>query len=384
MKTNVSYSARPRGGAGEVLRANWISPLILSSHHADIVYVGFNKLYRSFDRGRNYKAISPDLTRNRPNGDVPHSTIKDVSESPLKFGLIYCGADDGRMTMTPDGGNTWIDIPTPQPEKWISRVVASKYDENTVYVSQSGYREDDWSAYLWKSTDQGKTWTSIAGNLPAETINVVREDPKDKNILYVGTDLGVFITFDGGATWETLNGGISHLPVHDMQIQEREDDLVIATHGRGILVLNLKTIKSLTPALRAEDLKILSLSDGVRGSWGYERRPEYSSEMPRVPTARVSLYAKSAGKMKIEIVDKDGKAVLTKDVDVITGFNTAEIGLRLKDETFAVKKPIKPTNAKDAVKDPFEANRALYLPAGTYKFVLTLNGKRVEKEWKLE
>jgi photosystem II stability/assembly factor-like uncharacterized protein len=384
-KSNTGYSARPRGSQSEVVRANWVSPLVLSPHIGDIVYVGFNRLYRSFDKGRTYKPISPDLTKNLPNGDVPYSTLKDVSESPLKFGLIYCGADDGRMTMTPDGGNSWIDIPTPQPDKWISRVVASKFDEGTVYVSQSGYREDDWSAYLWKSTDKGKTWTSIVGNLPAETINVVREDPKNKNILYVGTDMGVYVTFDGGTTWETLHGGMSHIPVHDMVIQEREDDLVIATHARGCLVLNLKTVKSLTPAMRSEDLKILSLSDGIRGStWGYERRPEYSSEMQKNPTAKVSFYAKSAGKTKLEIVDKDGKVVLSKEVDSVKGFNAAEIGLRLKDETFDVKKPLKPKDGKDAVKDPFAANRALYLAAGTYKFVVTTNGKRVEKEWKLE
>ena len=383
-KTNASWSARPRSAPGETVRANWISPLILSPHIGDIVYVGFNRLYRSFNNGQTYKPISPDLTRNRPNGDVPHSTIKDVSESPLKFGLIYCGADDGRMTVTPDGGNTWNDIPTPQPEKWISRVVASKYDENTVFVAQSGYREDDWSAYLWKSTDQGKTWTSIVGNLPNETINVVREDPKNKNILYVGTDMGVYITFDGGTTWETLHGGMSHLPVHDMVIQERENDLVIATHARGCLVLNLKSVQSITPALRNEDLKILTLSDGIRGSWGYERRPEYSTDMPKIPTVKVSFYAKSAGKTKLEIIDKDGKVLLTKEIDSLKGFNNAEIGLRLTDEKFDIKSPAKPKNGKEAVKDPFLANRATYLAAGTYKFVLTLNGKKVEKEWKLE
>ena len=384
-KTNIGYSARPRTGPNDPVRANWISPLIMSPHMGDIIYVGFNKLFRSFDKGRTYKPISPDLTRNRPNGDVPHSTIKDVSESPLKFGLIYCGADDGRMTMTPDGGNTWTDIPTPQPEKWISKVVASKYDENTVYVSQSGFREDDWSAYLWKSTDRGVTWTSIVGNLPHETINVVREDTKNKNILYVGTDMGVYITFDGGTTWETLHGGMSHLPVHDLVIQEREDDLVIATHARGCFVLNLKTIRSITPELRNDDLKVLSLSDGIRGStWGYERRQEYSSDMPKMPTAKVSFYAKNSGKTKLEIVDKDGKVVLMKEVDSIKGFNTAEIGLRLSDEKFDVKKPAKPKDAKEAIKDPFLVNRATYLAAGSYKFVVTTNGKRVEKDWKLE
>lgn len=378
------YSARPRT-AGETPRANWISPLILSPFHSDIVYVGFNKLYRSFDRGRSYKPISPDLTKNKPNGDVPYSTLKDISESPLKFGLIYCGADDGRVTMTPDGGSTWTDIPTPQPDKWVSRIVASRWDEGTVYCSQSGYREDDWSAYLWKSTDYGKTWTSIVGNLPNETINVVREDPKNKNILYVGTDMGVFITFDGGTTWESLHGGLSHLPVHDLVIQEREDDLVIATHARGCFVLNLKTVRSITPELRQTDLKILTLADGLRGTtWGYERRPEYSSDMPKNPTQKVFFFAGTAGKGKLEIVDKAGKVVLSKEIDVVRGFNNAEIGLRITDEKLDPIKPTKPKDGKEAVKDPFEANRATYLAAGTYKFVITVGDKKVEKDWKLE
>ena len=379
------YSARPRAPQGEPSRANWISPLLISTFHNDIVYVGFNRLYRSFDRGHTYKPISPDLTRNLPNGDVPYSTIKDLSESPLKFGLIYCGADDGRITMTPDGGNNWIDIPTPQPNKWVSRIVASRFEEGTVYCSQSGYREDDWSAYLWKSTDYGKTWTSIVGNLPNETINVVREDPHNKNILYVGTDMGVFITFDGGTTWETLHGGISHLPVHDMVIQERENDLVIATHARGCFVLNLKTVQSITPELRKADLKILSLPDGIHGSlWGYERRPEYSSEMPKNPTAKVSFFSGAAGKGKIEIVDKDGKVALSKEIDVVKGFNNSEIGLRLSDEKLDPIKPTKPKTGKDAVADPFFANRAKYLAAGTYKYRVTVGGKTVEKDWKLD
>ncbi|MBS1727519.1 MAG: glycosyl hydrolase [Armatimonadetes bacterium] len=385
LKGGQNYSARPRTPRGEEARANWVSPIIISSFHPDIVYVGFNKLYRSFDSGRNYTAISPDLTREKPDGDVPYSTLKDISESPIRFGLIYCGADDGRVTMTPDGGFTWKDIPTPEPDKWVSRIVASRWDEGTVYCSQSGYREDDWSAYLWKSTDFGKTWTSIVGNLPAETINVVREDPKNKDILYVGTDMGVFITFDGGKTWEALQGGLSHLPVHDMVIQEREDDLVIATHARGCYVLNLKMVRSITPDLRKEDLKILSLSDGIRSSsWGYERRPEYSSEMPKSPTAKVSFFAGQAGKAKLEIVDKDGKSVLSTDMTCVKGFNFGEIPLRLSDEKFDDIKPTKPKTGADAVKDPFEANRAKYLAAGTYKVVITLNGKKVEKEWKLE
>lgn len=369
---------------GQNLRANWISPLILSPHHPDIVYVGFNRLFRSFDRGVSYKPISPDLTRERPNGDVPHSTLKDISESPLKFGLIYCGADDGRMTMTADGGSTWTDIPTPSPEKWISRVVASKYDEATVYVAQNGYRDDDFNAYLWKSTDYGKTWKSIVGNLPAESINVVREDHKNRDTLYVGTDMGVFVTFDGGATWESLHGGLGHQPIHDLVIQEREDDLVIASHSRGCYVLNLKQVRAVTKDLRAADLTILDLADGSRlASWGYERRQPFSDTLPNSPTVRFNVFAKEAGDMKVDIVDKDGKVVVTNTVKALKGYNPVSLDLRLTPEKFDVKAPAKPKDGKEAVADPFAANRATFLEIGSYKIVVTQGGKTVSKDWKL-
>lgn len=384
-KTGQRWSARPRAPQGETQRANWISPIILSSHHPDIVYVGFNRLYRSFDKGRNYKPISPDLTRNRPNGDVPHSSLKDISESPLKFGLIYAGSDDGRVTMTPDGGNTWVDIPTPQPEKWVSRVVASRHDENTVYVSQSGFREDDWSAYLWKSTDQGKTWTSIAGNLPHETINVVREDPKNKDILYVGTDLGVYVTFDGGATWEVLGGGLGHLPVHDMVIQEREYDLVIATHAKGCYVLPLKPVLAVTKEQREADLTITSVSDVTRSAtWGYERRQPYPTEPSASPAVKVTFFSKSSGPLKLELVDKSGKVVTSVTRDAIRGYNEASLDLRLTAEKDIPKAAPKPTNGKDAVADPFEALRATFVAKGEYKLKLTVGGKSIEKDWKLD
>lgn len=384
-KTGKRYSARPRPPKGETQRANWISPIIISSHHNDIVYVGFNRLYRSFNRGKSYQPISPDLTRNRPNGDVPHSTIKDVSESPLRFGLIYCGADDGRITVTQDGGFTWTDIPTPEPEKWVSRVVASKYDEATVYVAQNGYREDDINAYLWKSTDFGKTWKSIAKGLPSEAINVIREDPKNKDILYVGTDLGVFVTFDGGTTWETLHGGLGKLPVHDMVIQERENDLVIATHAKGNFILDLDPVVNVKKEWRDRDLTILEAKNMTRSrTWGYENREQWQSEGPTSPTFKFQFFAKSAGTTTIELIDDKGSVVKSLKLDALKGYNFGSIDLLVKPESKTVLVPSPLKSGQDATKDPFEANRPKFLEKGSYKLVISQGNKKVEQEWKLE
>ena len=371
---------------GQELRFNWISPLIISSHQPDILYLGSQKLHRSFNQGRNWEAISGDLTKNRPNGDVPHSTIKDVSESPLKFGLIYVGTDDGNVQMTPNGGYSWTNINTPAPDKWVTRVVASKYDVNTVYVSQTGYREDDFKAYLWKSTDQGKSWSSIASNLPNESIDVVREDPKDKNILYVGTEMGVYVTFDGGKEWMTLHGGLPNSPVHDLVIQERADDLVIASHSRGAWVLPLKWVRALKPDLTSKDLTIIDLADVRRlPTWGYRRGDAWNSADPNAPMASGNVFAKEAGKATVRLLDKDGKVVHSQDLDLVRGFNAVSFSLELAKGS---KAPIdikgrKPKDANEVLADPFEARRPKYVPVGEYTLEIEQAGKKVTKAWKV-
>lgn len=379
--TNDRWFVRPSLPKGDPAhRFNWITPILISTHHPDIVYIGSQRLYRSFDDGRRFLPISPDLTKNKPNGDVPYSTIKTISESPLKFGVIYVGADDGRVTMTRDGGVEWVDIPTPQPDKWVCRIVASKYDEGTVFCAQTGYREDDFAPYLWKSTDYGKTWTSIAGGLPAdEPINVVLEDPSKKDTLFVGTDMGVWVTQDGGSTWLPLNG-LPHLPVQDLALQARDGELVAATHGRSVYVLPLKYVYQY-PELKDKDLAVLDIPSVTRGSggfrssdWGYENGPRWDSTPPAIPKARVLFFAKRAGKATLRI-KKDDKVLKETTFDAKTGFNTAEIELLLE--------PAKPIEAKkgeafksgaEATKDPFEAQRAKYLDRGEYTLEIVMDG----------
>jgi photosystem II stability/assembly factor-like uncharacterized protein len=194
----------------------------------------------SRDRGDTWEKISPDLTLNdtKTLGDIPYHTIFTISESPVKGGLIYAGTDDGRVHVTKDYGKTWTEITAGLVKnRWISRIVASKFDISTVYLTQNGKRDDDFAPYIWKSTDFGKTWTDISGNIPLGPVNVIREDPFDPDILYVGTDGGVFVTKDGGKKWDVL-GDLPFAYVHDLRIHPRDNIIVIATHGRGVWVLD--------------------------------------------------------------------------------------------------------------------------------------------------
>ncbi|MCD6346860.1 MAG: hypothetical protein J7L96_05500 [Bacteroidales bacterium] len=228
------------------LRGQWVAPFILSEHNPDIIYHGMQYVFRSKDRGDTWERISPDLTYNDPKqlGDIQYQTLFCLSESPLKYGLLYAGTDDGRMHVTKDGGISWTEITDGMaPHRWMSRVVASRFNLSTVYATQNGKRNDDFAAYVWKSDDYGKTWKDISGNIPAGSVNVIREDPKNPGILYVGTDNGVFVTKDGGKKWQVL-GDLPSTYVHDLIIHPRDNIIVIATHGRGMWALDANKINA--------------------------------------------------------------------------------------------------------------------------------------------
>jgi photosystem II stability/assembly factor-like uncharacterized protein len=229
------------------LRGQWLAPFVLSPHNPNILYHGMQYVFRSLDRGDTWERISPDLTTNDPatRGDIRYQTLFAISESPIKHGLIYAGTDDGRLWVTKDGGKAWQETTAGlAPGKWMSRVVASAYKLGTVYLTQNGKRDDDFTPYVWKSTDYGKTWTSIAAGIPVGPVNVIREDPVNENILYVGTDMGAYVTTDGGKTWMVLGGNLPTAYVHDLIIHPRDNVVVIATHGRGMWAIDANTVNN--------------------------------------------------------------------------------------------------------------------------------------------
>jgi hypothetical protein len=226
------------------LRGDWVAPTIISPHSPDIIYHGMQYVMMSKDKGDTWEFISPDLSYNDPKkrGDISYQTVSVLDESPLRFGLLYAGTDDGRVWRTKDGGKTWTEIRNGAvPQKFVSRIVASKYDIGTVYMTQTGRRDDDSQVYIWKSTNFGDTWQDISGNIPVGPVNTIREDPVNPNILYTGTDGGVFVTKDGGKKWDVL-GTLPFSYVHDLAIHPRDNMIIIATHGRGVWVMDANPI----------------------------------------------------------------------------------------------------------------------------------------------
>lgn len=375
---NRRWQIAPRARTGEPpLRFNWISPILISAHHPDVIYLGSQKLHRSFDMGRTFEDLSGDLTKNIPNGDVPHSSLTVLSESPFKFGRIYAGADDGSLKYTPDSGETWRDISTPAKDRWVTRVVASKYAPGRVYVSQNGYRQDEWTPYVWVSEDFGATWKSIAANLPFEPVNTVREDPTNENILYVGTDMGVYVSLDRGASWITYGQGLMNTPVHDLVIQPKAKEMVIASHARSVWVTSVDFLYKVTPEIRGKEFHSFKLEvPSGRDDWGYERSNPAQDAIARDRNITTEIWTTQSGVGKLELLDANQKAVVTSEYTFTAGYQFLSLPLLLKaGDPRAPGVFGNPDDPAEALKDPFKARRADYVAKGDYTLRLTIAGK---------
>lgn len=241
----------PRVGAkAPAFRFNWSSPILLSPHDPRTVYYGGNVLFRSRDRGETWTVISPDLTRGKPgSNNYAGHTISTIAESPKRAGLLYVGTDDGRIHVSPDAGKTWTELSANVPklpqDRWITRLECSRADEGVVYLTIDRHRNDDRAPYVFRSVDRGRSWTAITAGLPADgPVHVLREDPVHANLLYVGTEFGLYVSLDRGASWHRH----PHLPtvaVHDLLVQPQARELVIATHGRGLWIMDVSPLQEM-------------------------------------------------------------------------------------------------------------------------------------------
>jgi len=308
----------PRAPEGELpYRGQWLAPFIISPHNPRVIYLGLNKLFRSMNRGDDWEVMSDDLTYNDVDkiGDIQYQTIFSISESPFEFGRLYVGTDDGRVWTTDPDGTGWAEITGELPQgKFISELVASRWDPDTVYAAQNGKREDDFRPYLWKSTDRGTTWQDLAENIPSGPLNVVKEDPKNPNVLYAGTDLGAYVSMDGGAHWEALSNGMPNTFVHDIVIHPEKDILLAATHGRGVFALDVRPIQQLSEEIQAQPLHVFE-PEAVqmpRGRFGF-----FGSR----PTAALHVWMAAAGDYEVKVENAEGEVVQTFTGDGISGHN---------------------------------------------------------------
>jgi len=255
------------------LRMNWSTPFVISHYNPHTLYYGANFLFKSVDRGDHWIIISPDLSTNHPEktsresggltrdvtGAETHCTIITISESPLQQGLIWVGTDDGNIQLTKNDGATWENVRTNVkgvPEGlWVSRVEASHFDKGTCYVTFDGHRSDIFGPFVFKTIDFGQTWENITNNLPdGHCTYVIREDLKNKNLLFVGTEFAVFVSVDGGETWNKLMEDMPVVAVHDLLIHPRDNDLIAGTHGRGVWILDdITPLQQLTPEILGAD-----------------------------------------------------------------------------------------------------------------------------------
>ncbi len=323
MQTGETKRIRPKLDKETPLRYNWMSPFIISHHNPLILYFGANRLFKSLNRGDDWICISPDLSTQpgpEKQGNVPYATITTLSESPLQPGLIYAGTDDGMVWVTRNDGVDWTKINAGLPDKWVSRVEASTAEPGTVYVSLTGYREDDFHTYLYKSRDFGKTWISLAEGLPQQQFNVIREDPYLPNLLYAGSDQGgVFASWDGGSHWTSLCANLPTVAVHDIVVHPRDRELVIATHGRSFFKLDLIPVQDFIPEVEAESMFLfpvrparLPLSRDYGGDWALETR------QPAV----LHFYLKRDRTVTFRVLDQEDKEIKTWTVSGKSGINT--------------------------------------------------------------
>jgi photosystem II stability/assembly factor-like uncharacterized protein len=306
----------PRGAAP--FRFNWSGPLLLSPHDARVLYFAGNHVFRSLDRGDSWRAISPDLTRGGP-GLTPHTghTICALAESPLKAGVLYAGTDDGRLHVTRNAGKTWVELTRNVPGVpagwWVSRVECSHFAEGAAYLALDRHRQDDRRPYLFSTSDHGKTWESVAGNLPEEgPVYVVRESSRNRNLLFAGTEVGVYASLDAGKRWHRLGGGLPTVPVHDLVIHPRDRELVIGTHGRSLYVMDIAPLEELTPKVLAAEAHLF----GVRPATAFRPRkgeaPAKGYVAPNAPFGATLWYylkAAPAAGTTLTVLDRAGKAV---------------------------------------------------------------------------
>jgi photosystem II stability/assembly factor-like uncharacterized protein len=393
--TNESKDIKPYELPGETkLRCNWNTPIVTSPTNPKTLYFGAQYLYRSRNKGDTWERISPDLTTNDPkkqlqeksgglsvdnSGAENHCTVFTVSESPLDENLIWAGTDDGNLQLTSDGGKTWMNVIkniTGLPANtWVSSIDASPYDKNTVFVSFDGHSAGDMNTYLYKSADKGKTWISLTTPDIKGYAHRIKQDIQVPALLFAGTESGLFISLDGGKNWVNYNANVPKVAIRDIAIHPRTGDLLLATHGRGLIVLDdLTAIRHLSPEVLETPAVFLPTREQYLGSIDYGGSfPNGGYSGPNPPEDYVILYYMkdrlSKGDVKLEVYDKAGKLMKSFPGTKRKGINKVTWDYRQK-----------PPRVVAGVKADFSGFIGPFVPEGVYTIKLIMDGTTIEKE----
>jgi len=398
-RTLDSRNIKPQPGYNEKkLRFNWNTPIHMSPNEKGTIYMGAQYLFRSRDHGQSWDRISPDLSTNDPekqkqeeSGGITvdnssaemHTSIYSISESPRNGQIIWAGTDDGNLQITRDGARTWTNVvgnvPGIEKNSWVSWVEASRYDEGTAYATFDRHTFGDLKPYLYKTTDYGQTWTALGvrdndngkGSGVRGYAHVIKEDTVDRNLLFLGTEFGLWISIDGGGRWAQYKGaGFPAVAVRDLVVHPREGDLVMATHGRGIWIIDdISSLRALNPELMEQDAVLF---DGkavqyIESGGGWAEGDATFFGPSRTSNAYITYYQKSRhifGDLKIEIWDENGKLLDTIAGSKHRGLNRALWAMRMKG-------PIVPP----AASADFGANQGPRVLPGTYTIKLTKGDK---------
>jgi photosystem II stability/assembly factor-like uncharacterized protein len=401
-----SVSPQPRGGAGPAssvkYRFNWNAPIAPSPHEKNTVFFAGNVVFKTTDFGRTWEPISPDLTTNDPEkqkdagGPIAfenstaeyHCTIISLAESPVRQGLIWAGTDDGNLQLTNDGGKNWTNLikNVPRIEKFspVSHVEPSRTGAEVAYAAFDRHMFDDFRPYVYKTADGGKSWANISGNLPAGAyVHVVREDPKNRSLLYAGTELGLFASYTGGREWVRLGlKNLPHVPVHDILVHPRENDLILGTHGRGIWVFDDATpIQQMNTAIQTGAATLFDVRPAIRFTTRFTRYGIGDKVFagPNPPSgALITYYLKDKPdektKVTIQIVDQSGRVIRELEkVDKESGLNRAVWDLRYSGP--------RPRRQQSDDENPFGGGPRgpLVLP-GTYRVKFLVGDAAFEKQ----
>ena len=368
--TGKRVSIQPKFEIGEdPYRFNWQTPIKLSIHNQDILYLGADRLMRSMNKGDDWEVISKDLTKGTKVGNVPYGTLTTISESPLQFGLIYTGSDDGLAYVTKNSGGSWTKISNSFPQDlWVSRVIASQHKKERIYVTLNGYRWDDFNSYVYSSDDFGTTWKDISSNVPDSPVNVIKEDPENENLLYLGTDNGVYVSLNLGESWEAFNKGLTAIAVHDLVIQKEAKELVLGTHGRSLYKANIGPLQNLNDTVLKKKIHLFEISEiKHRKSWGSAWNKWLK---PNTPEIKIPFYAQKARNYEVKILSDDNTLLHSFTVEADRGFNEANYDLAIDERTKDRLQKSKGILIEKAKNDKF------YLPKDLY--FVQINSEKTE------